>query len=74
MNCTSSHAAEKRKAIEIERGLYKRPKVDDEAGSRKQFLNSLRAICDRWAVHVQVEGSEGAADGKELLRIFASWN
>lgn len=67
---TSNTSLDKRKAIEIERGPYKRPKVDDEAGSRKQFLHSLRAICDRWAIHVHIEGSEGVADGKELLRYF----
>lgn len=50
----------------------KRLKGDNEAGSRKQFLNSLRAICDRWAVHVKVDASSvgKVVDGKELLRLF----
>lgn len=38
--------------------------------SRKKFLNDLRAICDRWAVHVSVDGSQVVVDGKELLRLF----
>jgi hypothetical protein len=49
--------------------INKRPKFEGEASSRKQFLNSLRAICDRWAVHVRGEG-DAVVDGKELLRLF----
>lgn len=47
----------------------KRLKSESEVNSRKQFLNGLRALCDRWAVHVQV-GSSVGVDGKELLRHF----
>jgi len=67
----TSSTVDKRKAIDNERNKpSKRPKINGEAGSRKQFLNSLRAICDRWASHVHIEGSGGAIDGKELLRSF----
>lgn len=44
----------------------------DEVHSRKKLLNDLRAICDRWAVHVEVDNSttHHVVDGKELLRMF----
>ena len=49
----------------------KRTKTDSDVGNRKEFLNSLRAICDRWAVHVKVDGGEGVVvDGLEVLRRF----
>lgn len=40
-----------------------------DAGGRKVFLNKLRAICNRVAVHCQPAGG-GLRDGKELLRLF----
>lgn len=55
--------------LNSETRVNKRPKSEGEASSRKQFLNSLRAICDRWAVHVRGEG-DSVVDGKELLRLF----
>lgn len=56
--------------------LPKRPRVEKggDGSSRKKFLNELRAICDRWIVHIKVDGSEVAearpVDGKEVLRLF----
>ena len=47
----------------------KRTKLESDVGNRKEFLYSLRAICDRWAVHVKMDG-EGVADGLEVLRRF----
>lgn len=47
-----------------------------ESTSRKHFLNQLRAICDRWVVHVKVNDliretdGAGVVDGKEVLRLF----
>jgi hypothetical protein len=51
----------------------KRSKTEQrEVGhSRKKMLNDLRAICDRWAVHVKLDDSTTqVVDGKELLRVF----
>lgn len=45
-----------------------------EGTSRKVFLNQLRAICDRWVVHLRMPLEEAAGevvvDGKEVLRLF----
>lgn len=56
------------------RQTSKRSKGENEVGhSRKKMLNDLRAICDRWAVHVKVDDgltTSAVVDGKELLRLF----
>ena len=48
--------------------------VGGEGTSRKVFLNQLRAICDRWVVHIRASieevVGEGVVDGKEVLRLF----
>lgn len=44
---------------------------DEDDANRKQFLRQLRAICDRYAVHMKAVDAAGKkVDGKELLRLF----
>jgi len=62
-----SSIALKRSMPSVDSRPAKRPKTEH---TRKKFLNDLRAICDRWAVHVKVDDSMVAVDGKEVLRAF----
>jgi hypothetical protein len=70
-----SHFGSKRSdpGFEIPPSKKQKREVGDSA-SRKIFLNQLRAICDRWVVHVEVNDligeAEGVVDGKEVLRLF----
>jgi hypothetical protein len=69
---STSTVAGKRMLPSVSERPSKRAKLESsEAGTRKEFLNSLRAICDRWAVHVKFDdGEEGVVDGVEVLRRF----